>query len=70
MKPLYLLLCLCLLCATNIAAQTWNCGDPTVNGGANVTATLSGGTFTISGAEQFLIQKKLVFTNFLYFCTV
>jgi hypothetical protein len=50
-----------LLCAATITAnaQPWNCGDPSVNGGANVTATLSGNTLTISGTEQFLIKKTI-----------
>jgi len=60
---------LCILCAATLNAQTWNCGDPNVNGGADVTATLNGGTLTISGtsAFRFFCQKKLFFTDYLVF---
>jgi len=33
----------------SVNSQTWYCGDTNVNGGANVTATLSSGTLIISG---------------------
>ena len=43
-KSFYILICGILLAATTTAhAQTWNCG-------AGVTATLSEGTLTVSGA--------------------
>jgi len=42
---LTLFICL-LLTAATASAQTWSCGSPTANA---VTATLSGGVFTISG---------------------
>jgi len=38
-------------------AQVWSCGNPNVNGGINVTASLSNGTLTISGTgdmEHFI----------------
>ena len=49
MKKLYILFLCAILCTATLNAQTWNCGDPNINGGADVTATLSGSTLTISG---------------------
>ena len=50
MKKLYIFLLCAILCAATLNAQTWNCGDPNINGGADVTATLDDGTLTTSGA--------------------
>jgi hypothetical protein len=54
------------LCGATVSGQTWNCGDPNVNDGKNVTATLDDGTLTNSetGALQFYCPKKLFFTNY------
>ena len=50
MKKFKFFIILCgVACAATTNAQTWNCGDPNINGGADVTATFSGSTLTISG---------------------
>jgi len=51
MKKILSLICALLVAATTLTAQTtWDCGDPSVNGGADVTAKLHNDTLTISGS--------------------
>ena len=45
MNKLYILFLCGWMCAVNLGAQTWDCGDQ----GNNLTATLDNGTLTIAG---------------------
>jgi len=49
MKKVVYVFFIITLMSIAVHAQVWSCGDPSVNGGINVTATLSSGTLTISG---------------------
>jgi hypothetical protein len=60
MKTKIFLLFYGLLCAASLNAQTWNCGDPNVNKGKNVTATLSNDTLTISGKGAMMEGRPWV----------
>ena len=53
MKNLHILILCGLFTAATLSANPWNCGVPSVNGGANLTATLNeDGTLIISGTGE------------------
>ena len=59
MKKLYILFLCAILCTATLNAQTRNCGDPNINGDADVTATLNDGTLAISKIFLDDFIKKL-----------
>jgi len=57
-----------LLTATTLTAQNgpWDCGDPNVNGGQNVIATLSNNVLTISGNGAMADYGTAPWSNYAY----